>query len=277
MAVFVFIVAFLLWPFKTLSITTGVSCTLLAKSFCMFVIGCYIAEVFKDKISRKALKYIAIIGVIFALHILIEDGIASLHNPPPISILWFPYNYVVQSGANPFFLCLGIVVNHHREMIPGKPYPFRPAGSIWKDICMALLAFVTYMILMYLINVPAIFEDPISKTAWAIRYMIRILCLPIWVMMLIHIYRCLTSNWTLSFKDRFPKLLRFIASLAPIGILFILFNSARPFSIWLWFDIIYYLLTAYAVIVALRFTIHLLRALMSKDFGWKEIFLGNLK
>jgi hypothetical protein len=69
--------------------------------------------------------------------------------------------------------------------------------------------------------------------------------------------------------------MRFISALAPVGFLFIVFNSTRPFSIYLWFDILFYPLLAYVVVVTFRFIVHLIKALVRKDFGWKEIFLGH--
>ena len=76
MAVFVSVVAFGLWPLKSLSDTASLPCTMLAKSFCMFVLGCYVSEILKGKISRKGFKFICILAVIFCLHIFIVDGIA---------------------------------------------------------------------------------------------------------------------------------------------------------------------------------------------------------
>lgn len=275
MAVFISIIAFCLWPLKSLSDTASLPCTMLAKSFCMFVLGCYISEILKDKISRKVNKYICIIAAIFALHIFVVDGIDSLIYVPPISILWLPWDYVRLTEIHPFFVCLGIIANYKNDMVPQRPYRLREYGSMRKDIVMAILAFVAFVAIMYCLHVHALFEHMSVKTAWAVRYVIRIFCLPLWVMMMIYLYRCLTSKWTLSLMERIPKVMRFIAALAPVGFLFVIFNSIRPFSIYLWFDILYYPLCAYGIVVAFRFCIHLIKALIRKDFGWKEIFLGK--
>lgn len=63
MAVFVSIVAFFFWPLKSLSHTAALPCTMLSKSFCMFVLGCYISEILKSRITEKAVKYIAIVVI----------------------------------------------------------------------------------------------------------------------------------------------------------------------------------------------------------------------
>ena len=275
MAVFVSIIAFLFWPLKSLSDTASLPCTMLAKSFCMFVLGCYVSEILKGKISRKGFKFICILAVIFCLHIFIVDGIDSLIHFPPVSILWLPWDYVNLTEVHPFFICLGMIANYHYEMIPDRPYSFRKYGSMKRDIFLAIFTFIAFVATMYGLHVPAFFENMSVKTTWAVRYIIRILCFPSWVMLMIYLYKCLTSKWTLGLIERFPKVMRFISALAPVGFLFIVFNSTRPFSIYLWFDILYYPLLAYLVVVTFRFIVHLIKALVRKDFGWKEIFLGH--
>ena len=275
MAVFVSIVAFCLWPLKSLSDTASLPCTMLAKSFCMFVLGCYVSEIIKGRISRKGFKFICILAVAFCLHIFIVAGIASLINYPPISILWLPWDYVNLTEVHPFFICLGMIANYRSEMIPNRPYPFREYGSMRKEIFLAIFAFFAFVATMYGLHVPVFFEDMSVKTASAVRYIIRIICFPSWCMLMIYLYKCLTSKWTLNLMAKVPKFLKFIAALAPVGFLFIVFNAIRPFSIYLWLDILYYPLLAYVIVVVIRFIIHMLRAIIRKDFGWKEIILGK--
>jgi hypothetical protein len=108
LAAFTTIVGFVFYPLRRLSDTAALPLGMLASSFCMFVVGCYIAEIFKSKISRKGLKYIGIVAVLFALQIFIHDGITSWRYAPSLSILWYPWSYVKLTGVNPFFLCLGM-------------------------------------------------------------------------------------------------------------------------------------------------------------------------
>ena len=227
MAVFVSVVAFCLWPLKSLSDTASLPCNMLAKSFCMFVLGCYVSEILKGKISRKGFKFICILAVIFCLDIFIVDGIDSVIHFPPVSILWLPWDYVNLTEIHPFFICLGMIANYHSEMIPNRPYPFREYGPMRRDIFMAISAFFAFVATMYGLNVPAFFENMSVKTAWAVRYVIRIICFPSWVMLMIYLYKCLTSKWTLGIMERNPQVMRFIASLSPIGILLIVFNATK--------------------------------------------------
>ena len=221
LAFFTSIVGFVLFPLRRLSDTAALPLGILASSFGVFVVGCYIAEIFKNKISRKGLMYIAIAALLFVLHIFVDDGVSSWRYAPSESILWYPWSYVRLTGMNPFFLCLGMIVNHCSYRIPYKPYPFRTYGSIKRDIFIALLSLFAFVSTMYGTCVPAFFENMSAQAAWIVRYVIRIICFAPWIMLMISLYRCLTSNWTHRVTARFSKVITFVAYLAPIAIWYI--------------------------------------------------------
>ena len=218
LAAFTTIVGFVFYPLRWLSDTAALPLGMLASSFCVFVIGCYIAEIFKNKISRKGLKYIVIVALLFGFYIFIDDGISSWRYAPPESILWYPWYYVRLTGMNPFFLYLGMIVNHCSYRIPYKPYPFRTHGSIKRDIFISLLSLFAYVSTMYGTCMPAFFEDISVQAAWIVRYIIRIICFAPWIMLLVSLYRCLTSSWVYRVTAKVSKIITFLAYLAPIAI-----------------------------------------------------------
>lgn len=272
LAAFTTIVGFVFYPLRRLSYTAALPLGMLASSFCMFVIGCYIAEIFKTKITRKGLKYIVILAVLFALHIFIDDGITSWRYAPPLSILWYPWSYVKLSGLNPFFLCLGLIVNHCSYVIPYRPYPFRTYGPIRRDILIAVLSLFAFVTLMYGTCVPAIFEDMSVKAGWIVRYVVRVVCFAPWIMLMVSLYRVLTSNWIYKVTAKVPKIIAFFAYLAPIAIWRI---WSIHFPVYGLYELLSFLILAATFAIYIRLAFRLIRSLVKRIAGKREMSQGD--
>ena len=260
LAAFTTIVGLVFYPLRRLSDTAALPLGMLASSFCVFVIGCYISEIFKTKISPKGWKYIAIVAILFALHIFIDDGIYSWCYAPPLSILWYPWSYVKLTSVNPFFLCLGMIVNHYSDGVFDRPCLFRAGGSMKLDIFIVLLSLFTFVALMYGICVHAFFEEMSVQTAWIVRYVVRIICFPIWSILMIFIYRCLSSLTIISFAQKYPKVFIVIAWFAPIAILNVLKINLPVYSVY---ELLYYPLPAVVIIIYIALVFSLLRMICS--------------
>jgi hypothetical protein len=261
LAAFTTVVGFVFYPLRRLSDTAALPLGMLASSFCIFVIGCYIAEIFKTKISRKGLKYIAIVAVLFALQIFIDDGITSWRYAPPLSILWYPWSYVKLTGVNPFFLCLGMIVNHCSYIIPYRPYPFRTYGTIKRDIIIALLSLFAFVASMYGTCVPAFFEDMSVQVAWIVRYVVRVICFAPWIMLMVSLYRCLTSIWVSKVATKVPKIMTFLAYLAPISI-WRIWNIHFP--LYGLYELLAFLILVTTFIIYIRLAFRLIRSLVKR-------------
>ena len=268
LAVFTTIVGFVFYPLRRLSDTAALPLGMLASSFCVFVIGCYIAEIFKTKISRKGLKYITIVAVLFALHIFIDDGITSWRYAPPLSILWYPWSYVKLTGVNPFFLCLGMIVNHCSYIIPYRPYPFRTYGTIKRDIFIALLSLFAFVASMYGTCVPAFFEDMSVQAAWIVRYVVRVICFAPWIMLMVSLYRCLTSIWVYKVAAKVPKIITVLAYLAPIAIWRI---WSIHFPVYGLYELLAFLILVVTFAIYIRLAFRLIRGLVKRIAQKREM------
>lgn len=261
LAAFTTIVGFVFYPLRRLSDTASLPLGMLASSFCVFVIGCYIAEIFKTKISRKGLKYIAILAVLFALHIFIDDGITSWRYAPPLSILWYPWSYVKLTGVNPFFLCLGMIVNHSSCTTPSRPYPFRTYGPIKRDVFIALLSLFAFVASMYGTCVPAFFYDMSVQAASIVRYLVRVVCFAPWIMLMVSLYRCLTSDWVFKVAAKVPKIMTFLAYLAPIAI-WRIWNIHFP--LYGLYELLAFIILALTFTIYIRLAFRLIRSLVKR-------------
>ena len=273
LAAFTTIVGFIFYPLRRLSDTAALPLGMLASSFCLFVVGCYITEIFKTKISRKGLKYIAILAVLFALLIIIDDGITSWRYAPPLSILWYPWSYIELTGQNPFFLCLGLIVNHCSYVIPYRPYPFRTYGPIKQDIFIAVLSLFAFVTLMYGTCVPAIFEGMSVQTAWIVRYVVRVVCFAPWIMLMVSLYRVLTSNWVYKVTAKVPKIISFLAYLAPIAIWRI---WSIHFPVYGLYELLSFLILVVSFAIYIRLAFRLIRSLVKRISGKREMSQGDV-
>ena len=272
LAAFTTIVGFVFYPLRRLSDTAALPLGMLASSFCMFVVGCYIAEIFKSKISRKGLKYIAIVAVLFALQIFIHDGITSWRYVPSLSILWYPWPYVKLTGVNPFFLCLGMIVNHCSYIIPYRPYPFRNYGTIKRDIFIALLSLFAFVASMYGTCVPAFFKDMSVQAAWIVRYVVRVICFAPWMMLMVSLYRCLTSNWVYKVAAKLPKIIAVLAYIAPIAIWRI---WRIHFPVYGLYELLSFLILVVTFTVYIRLAYRLVWRLVKRITERKEMSQGD--
>ena len=220
-SVFVCIVLLIFVPLSRMSDTAILPCMILAKSFCTFYIGCYIAEFLKGKVSRKIIISVSIIGVISLVLIPLIDILAINWIIDPCCILGLPEKYIRCASMNPFFLCLGFILNSSgTELIK---YPIRKLGSVRMNIIMAVLSTVSYIILIYLIHVPAFFEGLSNCKVSEIRFIVRVVSLIPWIASMIYLYRVLTSKFAYAIVDTYPKLFRIIANLAPGLVLLLLY------------------------------------------------------
>ena len=274
-AVFVCIVVWLFIPLSYISDTASLPCILLAKSFCTFFVGCHIAEFTTIKISRWLLLAISIIGLICFISIPVIDGLATYWVIDPCCILGVPVKYVRWTAMNPFFICLGFILNCKHSEIKYFEYSARMIGNVKKDIIMAILTVFAYVTMIYCIHIPAFFEGLPNQTVWTIRFIVRIISLVPLTAVMLYLYRILTSKLAYSITDRYPKVFRFIAAIAPAVVFLLLF--AHIFSYHYWYrGIIFKIIVAYILTVTFRLSVQLLKTMLCKDFGWKKILFGNI-
>ena len=154
------------------------------------------------------------------------------------------------------------------------PYLFRSGNErFWKDFISGTVCFVLYMVMSILPYVTEFYTTAFKSLILAIR----VLSVIPWVGTMIYVYRCVMSEKISVLTQKLPKLTIFIAGLCPGAIILTLTNYAN-----FWNRLAAFIalpIMAYILSVLWRFSIRLLRGLykllVNKDFGWKEIFIGN--
>lgn len=285
-AAFIAIVGVILMPLSKLGGVYAWPCGRIAVSVCFFYIGCLCAEWLKGKLTRK---WLVIIGVTAAIGLgqkYIFEAVTQ--NPPYDHIYWYhrhlsSFIWVMYYLA---FIPLGMIVNSP-ALVPLKKfandgqdgvlalsYPFRSSNvRFWKDIISGSICFVLYMVMSILPYVTEFFLTA-SK---AMILSIRILSVIPWVATLLYVYRCVMSDKISALTMRLPRITIFIASLCPGAIILTITNYAN-----FWNRLAAFIalpIMAYILSILWRFSIRLLRGLYklltSKEFGWKEIFIGG--
>lgn len=285
-AAFIAIVGVILMPLSKLGGVYAWPCGRIAVSVCFFYIGCLCAEWLKGKLTRK---WLVIIGVTAAIGLgqkYIFEAVTQ--NPPYDHIYWYhrhlsSFIWVMYYLA---FIPLGMIVNSP-ALVPLKKfandgqdgvlalsYPYRSSNvRFWKDIISGSICFVLYMVMSILPYVTEFFLTA-SK---AMILSIRILSVIPWVATLLYVYRCVMSDKISALTMRLPRITIFIASLCPGAIILTITNYAN-----FWNRLAAFIalpIMAYILSILWRFSIRLLRGLYklltSKEFGWKEIFIGG--
>ena len=285
-AAFIAIVGVILMPLSKLGGVYAWPCGRIAVSVCFFYIGCLCAEWLKGKLTRK---WLVIIGVTAAIGLgqkYIFEAVTQ--NPPYDHIYWYhrhlsSFIWVMYYLA---FIPLGMIVNSP-ALVPLKKfandgqdgvlalsYPYRSSNvRFWKDIISGSICFVLYMVMSILPYVTEFFLTA-SK---AMILSIRILSVIPWVATLLYVYRCVMSDKISALTMRLPRITIFIACLCPGAIILTITNYAN-----FWNRLAAFIalpIMAYILSILWRFSIRLLRGLYklltSKEFGWKEIFIGG--
>ena len=284
-AAFIAIVGVILMPLSKLGSVYAWPCGRIAVSVCFFYIGCLCAEWLKGKLTRK---WLVIIGVAAAMCLGQKYVFESVTQGPPYDHIYWYHRYLSSLIWVMYylaFLLAGMIVNSPALVSLKKfadggpegamllPHPFRSSnGRFWKDLISGVICFVLYMVMSIL---PYITEFYLTASK-ALILSIRIVSVIPWVATLIYVYRCVISEKITALTMQFPKLTMFIAGLCPGAIILTLTNYANQWSIAAFIALP---IMAYILSVLWRFSIRLLRGLYklltSKEFGWKEVFLGK--
>lgn len=283
---FIVIVGVILMPLSRFGGVYAWPCGRIAVSVCFFYIGCLCAEWLKGKLGRKWLVVIGVTAAIGLGQKYIFEAVTQ--NPPYDHIYWYhrhlsSFIWVMYYLA---FIPLGMIVNSP-ALVPLKKfanggqdgvlalsYPFRSSnGRFWKDIISGSICFVLYMVMSILPYVTEFFLTA-SK---AMILSIRILSVIPWVATLLYVYRCVMSDKISALTMRLPRITIFIASLCPGAIILTITNYAN-----FWNRLAAFIalpIMAYILSILWRFSVRLIlglyKLLISKEFGWKEIFVGQ--
>lgn len=269
LAAFITIVGVILVPLSRFGGIYAWPCGRIAISVCFLYLGCLSADRLKGKLSRKWLIACGIAAVIcfgqkylfeFSPYLPINDYIYWYHwTTRPLS--WIAY-YMS------FFL-LGMIVNS-QALVRLK----RPAGDrFWKDFINGMACFILYMVMSIL---PCVTEFHTTASP-SLILSIRILSVIPWIGTLFYVYRCVVSEKISRLTMKLPGITFFIAGLCPGSLILTLVNCAHHwgrFSAFIALPII-----AYLISVLWRLSLRLLQGmyilLPSREFGWKEIFIGQ--
>lgn len=281
-AAFIAIVGVLLLPLSRFGATYAWPCGRIAVSVCFFYIGCLFAEWLKAKLNSKAL---VAVGVAFAICFGQKYVLESITQVPPYDQIFWYHRYLSSLVWVVYyisFILLGIIVNSPMKRSDDSesegampiPYAFRSVKErFWKDVISGVVCFVLYMVMSILPYVTE-FYNTASKT---IILSIRILSLIPWVGTLIYVYKSVMSDKISELTTQLPKLTIFIAGLCPGAIILTLTRCSHQMGIL--GALIVMPIMAYIVSVLWRFSVRLIKGLcsllISKEFGWKEIFIGS--
>ncbi len=284
--IFITIVGVILMPLSRFGGIYAWPCGRIAVSVCFFYLGCLCAEWLKGKLN---LKWLVTIGVAAAIcfgqkYVFESEPQFPIHD----HIYWFSRFFLSLSWIIYYlsFTLVGMIGNSP-ALVPLKKfagdgpegamlmtYPFRGNEKrFWKDLISGVICFVLYMVMSILPYVTE-FYTTASK---ALILSIRILSVIPWVATLIYVYRCVMSEKISALTMKCPRLTMFIAGLCPGAIILTITNYA---SFWGRLAAFIALpIMAYILGVLWRFSVRLLRGLykllISKEFGWKEIFVGQ--
>ena len=285
-AAFITIVGVILIPLSKFGGVYAWPCGRIAFTVCLFYLGCLIAEWLKGKLSRGWLIGLGIAAAIcFGQKYLFES---TIHYHPYDHIYWYHRYFSSLDWLIYYlsFMLLGVIVNssHHvplrqladdgseDEMI--LTYPFRSTQErFWKDFISGIICFVLYMVMSILPYVTEFYTTASKSLILAIR----VLSVIPWVGTLIYVYRCVMSEKISVLTQKLPKLTMFIAGLCPGAIILTITNYAN-----FWNRLAAFIalpIMAYILSILWRFSIRLLsglyKLLISKEFGWKEILIGQ--
>ena len=285
-AAFITIVGVILIPLSKFGGVYVWPCGRIALTVCLFYLGCLIAEWLKGKLSRGWLIGPGIAAAIcFGQKYLFESAI---HYHPYDHIYWYHRYFSSLDWLIYYlsFMLLGVIVNSSHpvplrqladdgsedEMI--LTYPFRSTQErFWKDFISGIICFVLYMVMSILPYVTEFYTTASKSLILAIR----VLSVIPWVGTLIYVYRCVMSEKISVLAQELPKLTMFIAGLCPGAIILTVTNYANFWNIFGAF--IAMPIMAYILSVLWRFSVRLLsglyKLLISKEFGWKEILIGQ--
>lgn len=285
-ATFITIVGVILMPLSRLGGIYAWPCGRIAVSACFFYLGCYCAKWLKGNLN---LKWLVAIGVAAAV-CFGQKYVFESESQFPINDHIYWYHRYLSSLAWPIyylsFMLVGVIINSPvivslKKFADDGPegtiittYPFRSNEErFWKDLISGTICFVLYMVMSVLPYVTE-FYTTASKS---LILSIRIVSVIPWVATLIYVYRCVMSKKISALTIKLPKLTMFIASLCPGAIILTITNYASSWNRLAAF--IALPIMAYILSVLLRFSIKFLRGLyrllISKEFGWKEIFIGE--
>ena len=164
-------------------------------------------------------------------------------------------------------------MNHCSYIIPYRPYPFRTYRTIKRDVFIALLSLFAFVASMYGTCVSAFFDNISVQAAWMTRYVVRVVCFVPWIMLMVSLYRCLTSDWVSKVAAKAPKMMTFLAYLAPIAI-WRIWNIHFP--LYGLYELLSFLIFAVALAIYIRLAFRLVRSLVERPTGKRAMPQGDV-
>lgn len=276
--------------FKPLSLLGGIyawPCGRMAISLCFLYFGCVFTEWLQGKLIRKWLILCGLMAAIcFGQKYLFES---TPHYPIYDHIYWFSrfslslswiiyylsFMFVGMIVNSPVFVSMNNFAEDRSEKAGFLSYPFRSRKErFWKDFLGGVICFVLYM-LMSIIPYVTEFYTTAPKS---LILTIRVFSVIPWVATIVYVYKCVMSEKMSVFSMKLPKLTRFISGLCPGAIFLILANYSNYGNILSTFMILPILTYILSVLwrFSLKFLSGLCKLLISKEFGWKEVFIGKV-
>lgn len=286
LATFITIVGVFLVPLSRFGGIYAWPCGRIAMSLCFLYVGCLGAEWLKGKLNCK---WLVVIGIAAAVCLSQKYFFESATQGRPYDHIYWYHRYLSSFVWVLYyisFMLMGMILNSPMRVTLDSvdddgaeekmllTYPFRSSQErFWKDFASGFVCFVLYMVMSILPYVTE-FYTTASKV---LILSIRIVSVVPWVATLIYVYRCVMSEKITVLTMKLPKLTMFIAGLCSGAIVLTITNYAN-----FWNRLAAFIalpIMAYILSVLWRFSIRLLRGLykllVNKDFGWKEIFIGN--
>lgn len=282
LAILLVIISITLAPLSTHAGGIGWHSLMMAKSFAMFCTGAWISDSLRNRLNRKRIIAIVIIAglCILQYHAVEISYLISKGEPYEWRIIAKIAKWIYFTA----FILLGVVMNASWSKKLVDPcdievvaYPFRSSVLLHvrkvnnrvfiRNCIMALICFVLYLLLK---RFP---EKFYYATSEGVRLASRTMAIFPWCGTLIYLYRCCTSNTVINFTNKYPKITQSLTSMLPAAIL-IMIPMHHLESIFWWEDLIRYPIYLVVIGFAVRFVVCLCKALTTKDFSWKYVFLG---
>ena len=121
---------------------------------------------------------------------------------------------------------------------------------------------------MYGTCVPAFFKDMSVQAAWIVRYVVRVICFAPWMMLMVSLYRCLTSNWVYKVAAKLPKIIAVLAYIAPIAIWRI---WRIHFPVYGLYELLAFLILVVTFAIYIRLAFRLIRGLVKRIAQKREM------
>lgn len=267
LSTFVTIVVVLLSPLSLIGGIYSWPCVRLAVALCLFYVGCHIGEKLSGKIGKGWRIGLSVAATLMLSQKFIHDFIydkALCLNLDSFNVMFWDFSSLFAITWYLFFsafILIGIVVNSALSQC-------EESDRFWEDLFSGFTSFTLYMVACILPKMPEFF----TNVSDLVLHLVRFASVLPMVCTLVYVYRCVQSEKVRSWVTNMPRLAQVIASMCPGAIfLMIFYSTADRFAP---LALVLLPTMAYIFSVIYRFVFRLLKAIISKDFGWKEVLLG---